>query len=576
MTEDILFSRFKIIKELGRGGFGTVFQAFDIRMERNVAIKRIPKNVHTAPRAVREAKTVALLSHPNIVTVHDFIEDENYFYLVMERIDGIPFDDILKKNELTWEEAEAAALQVSSALECAHYNYVIHRDIKPANLLLLKDGRIKVLDFGIARLLGSSPVSYGEGAIGTLAYISPEQARDDIVDERSDLFALGVFMYESLTGDNPFKAETKNTILFKIQNHVPEHPSKVDPNIPEGVGDVVMKLLEKEPENRYDSVAEMRNKLLRHTGKLEEQQILKVLYEKHVSGLSELQQPEYSLLNLGKGFLNNIFGAVLAFLLILSAGRLTADGLSSWSIAIAAVAGIASIKLPKAGLLVFVLYLAAISFGHHFVLGVLAFITLALYLFLLRKQSALETLLPFSFTLIANAGFGLSFPLVAGFLTKPVNAFFTGVVGSFFLSINDILAAETIRFLSFKSPQLFYDTPSANTLITQPIVIFWENPSIIIQAIIIGIAAFFISVAKEKTHRFAPLYAAAVLIFILYGYRIITLMTSSGQAKDYEAAFKAWSSSLLLSVPALLIWSLFGYLKQIRGSYGKDAAVKRT
>lgn len=571
MPEEILFSRFKIIREIGKGGFGTVLQAFDLRMERSVAIKKIPKEAHTAPRAVREAKTIALLSHPNIVTLYDFLESEHHFYLVMEQVKGFNFKEILAGNDLDWEEAVAATLQVSHALESAHFNYVIHRDIKPSNLILTADGRVKVLDFGIARLFGNSPISYKEGIIGTLAYISPEQAADDVVDERSDLFSLGVFCYEALTGLNPFSAETQKAVLFKIQNHVPKNPCELNPDIPEGVGNVVMKMLEKNPDDRFNTMVEMRYKMLRYAGNIEEQELLRVLHFNSSDGPSAQEassKPKIDFSGLDIGIINNIGSAILLFALILYTGQFVSQGaIPDWAFGLALpVAGL-SVKWPRIGVLIFFLILTSINTGYNIVLGAVCLIFLLAYGYLSRNRPTLAVLTPFTMPILANAGYGLSFPLLTGLLLGPVNAFIAGLLGSIITNLNDLFSNNVINFTTIGSSKLWNMTLDTGSLISQIFTLFFGNWLLILQAILIGAAGLLIASARGLIRRLSSLLALAVLILILYGYHVITSIASTNPAADYNAALKAWFSSLFLSVPILLIWGLinyFNYQKEVR------------
>lgn len=579
MSEELLFSRFKIIREIGKGGFGTVLQAFDLRMERNVAIKKLPKDAHTAPRAIREARTIALLSHPNIVTLHDFLESENYFYLVMEQIKGLEFDDILSKHVLDWQEAVSATLQVSHALECAHLNYVIHRDIKPGNLILLSDGRVKVLDFGIAKLLGNSPVSYKEGIVGTLSYLSPEQATDDVIDERSDIFSLGVFCYEAMTGINPFHAETQKAVLFKIQNHTPKHPSELEPDVPENVSNVVMKMLEKDPNDRFSSVIEMRYKMLRYAGDLQEQHILKKLYLASMDQRTP-QEVEGRGRNVSKNstssLLSNLPVAALLLALIISTGPLITDGrFPLWAFMLGAPIAAISLRWPRAGVLLLLLIIAGMNMAFNIVLGVSSLVLLLGYGYLMRDRSPLAIATSFSMPLFSKVGAGLSFPLIAGLLLGPLESFIAGAIGSLVMSFSDAFISDSISFTAIRSPKMWYAPLGASSLISQVFSLFYENTLVFFQALLIGLASAGISFARSRVGRLSSLLALAVLIFVLYGYRIITLLFSANPNTDYEAASRTWSTSLVLSVPILLVWGFLNYKHYAQNRIADDGTTKR-
>ncbi len=275
--DELLLGRYRVLDTIGTGGFGRIYKAFDTRMERNVALKMIPINPKTTPRTIREAKTVALLNHSNIVTLYEFDQTERDYVLVMEYIDGITLADILRQRaRLTVEEAAAIAIQVCRGLECAHLNHVIHRDVKPQNLMLMRDGRVKVMDFGIARLK-HTPVTRDGNIRGTLAYMSPEQVEGELVDETTDLFALGVVLYEMLTGMNPFEAATPGGIVFAVVNKEPPPVSSVlrmerdqasegdrpCKDLPSELDRVLARALAKHPDDRFPSAVDFRYKVER-------------------------------------------------------------------------------------------------------------------------------------------------------------------------------------------------------------------------------------------------------------------------------------------------------------------------
>lgn len=239
-----------------------MFHAFDTLMEREVAIKEIPSSHKTLPRAMREARTAALLNHPNVVTVYEFQETADHYYLIMEYLQGATLDQILDSRPPSVDEALAVAIQVCAAIECAHLNNIIHRDIKPQNLMLLSDGRVKVMDFGIAKLK-NAPVTKTAQIQGTVAYMSPEQAEGYIVDEPSDIFSSAVVLYEMLTGVNPFASPTTGATLFKIINTTPDPPSALNAHVPPELDRAVMKALDKYPDRRFNGAVQFRYKLER-------------------------------------------------------------------------------------------------------------------------------------------------------------------------------------------------------------------------------------------------------------------------------------------------------------------------
>jgi len=263
----LLLERYKILEPLGEGGSSKVVKAFDNKMERTVAIKMIPAGRRTAVRALREAKTVALLNHPNIVTLYEFEQSDGYYYLIMDYVEGLSLAALLQEmGRLPIEAALAVAIQVCDALEFAHKSDVIHRDIKPANLRILADGRVKVMDFGIARLRSAaktSGVTADGEVVGTFAYMSPEQSSGEMVDERSDIFSMGVLLYEMVTGRLPFSADTPAGTIYKILNEEAPPASELANEVSPALSASIAKAMAKFADDRFPTAADLRTKLER-------------------------------------------------------------------------------------------------------------------------------------------------------------------------------------------------------------------------------------------------------------------------------------------------------------------------
>ena len=256
--------RYRIEKVIGVGGMAIVFKAEDILMNRTVAIKMLKNDMSEDSEALRrfinESKAVAMLSHENIVNIYDVSVKGNTKYIVMEYIEGITLKSFLKRKggTLTWRETLNITEQILRALEHAHSKGVIHRDIKPQNIMLLKNGLIKVADFGIAKLPDNDTFTLTDKAIGTVNYISPEQATNEgPADERSDLYSVGVLMYELSCGQLPFTGDTPVSVAYKHVNDTPQHPRDIKPDMPEGLDQIIMRAMEKSPDRRFRSAKQM-------------------------------------------------------------------------------------------------------------------------------------------------------------------------------------------------------------------------------------------------------------------------------------------------------------------------------
>lgn len=262
MEGQILGNRYELIEKIGGGGMALVYKAKCRMLNRYVAVKILRAEFTNDDEFVKrfriEAQAAASLSHPNIVSVYDVGHEDGIHYIVMEYIDGITLKQyITKKGALPWKEAVNIAIQICSAIEQAHRNHIVHRDIKPHNILLTRDGIAKVTDFGIARAVSSSTITMAGSTIGSVHYFSPEQARGGYIDEKSDLYSLGIALYEMVTGKVPFDGETPVAVALKhIQNQA-QQPIEIDESIPKGINDIVMKAIEKEQNKRYQSASDM-------------------------------------------------------------------------------------------------------------------------------------------------------------------------------------------------------------------------------------------------------------------------------------------------------------------------------
>ncbi len=257
-----LEGRYEILELIGFGGMAIVFKAFDRLENKNVAVKILKdeflQNDDFKRRFRNESKAIALLSHPGIVKVSDVNFSDNIQYIVMEYIDGITLKEYIEQQgSVKWKEAVHFTVQILRALQHAHDNGIVHRDVKPQNVMLLEDGTIKVMDFGIARFARENGKTLSDKAIGSVHYISPEQAQGDNTDERTDIYAVGVILYEMLTGKVPFDGDTPVSIAIKQMQMEPKHPTLINPQIPTGLEEIILRAMQKDPQLRYQTASEM-------------------------------------------------------------------------------------------------------------------------------------------------------------------------------------------------------------------------------------------------------------------------------------------------------------------------------
>ena len=258
----LIGNRYEILEKIGNGGMATVYKAQDQILKRYVAVKVLRDEFTTDEEFIRrfntEAQSAASLTHPNIVSIYDVGNEGNIYYIVMELIQGKTLKQIIDEDGvLPWKWSIDIASQIASALETAHKNNIVHRDIKPHNIIITEDGVAKVTDFGIAKAVSNSTITAFGTTIGSVHYFSPEHARGGYTDAKSDLYSLGVVMYEMLTGRVPFDADTPVSVALKHMQERPIEPIKLNPAIPYSVNKIIMKAMEKDLNLRYQSATEM-------------------------------------------------------------------------------------------------------------------------------------------------------------------------------------------------------------------------------------------------------------------------------------------------------------------------------
>ncbi len=267
MVQGSIFAeKYKILERLGMGGMGVVYKAEDIRLKRTVALKFLSpehtQDERARERFIHEAQAASALDHPNICTIHEINETEDgQMYIVMSFYSGESLREKIKKGPLSLKETLDIAIQISKGLAKAHEHDIIHRDIKPANIMLTEDGLVKIVDFGVAKLAGTTRVTRAGTTVGTAAYMSPEQARGEEVDFKTDIWALGVALYEKVTGEPPFKGESEQAILYAVLNQEPRTFKNLETAVPKELEQIIHRALSKDPKRRFSSAKEMSHAL---------------------------------------------------------------------------------------------------------------------------------------------------------------------------------------------------------------------------------------------------------------------------------------------------------------------------
>jgi hypothetical protein len=574
MTEPMILDRYRIIEQVGRGGYGEVFRAEDTLMNRTVAVKRIDLSDKTSARTLTEARAAGQLNHPNVVTVFDLEHDDRYSYLIMEFIDGVTLSNILQaKSPLSIEESLDIAIQIADALEAAHAMDIVHRDIKPDNIMITKDGNVKVTDFGIARL-GASTLTVEGDVLGTFAYMSPEQAKGGRIDARTDVFSLGVVIYEMLTGVSPFASATPAGIVFKITNLDAQPPSEINPGISADLESLILRALEKKRSQRLDDVTIMRHYLeSMRSAKSPSHKVIKPLYKlvksgqtmtakeyegpmsSFVGGLADAKESAATWLNRHRSLTNRVINALVATLVL--TWFLSKTGFYAGEIqAVMPFAYCAAALLfPRVGLAAGFAILFLPLADYSLIVAVLAMIIVFLWMLSFWLFKPAKSVFAFWGPITAAAGVGLSYPLAAGLLWGPVAAGFIGFLGGLGVVLSDLFNSKTIHFIqlsnSFGVKHELAGSLDPLTAIGAVFHPFVRSPALLLQPLLWAGVAVLISFLSKRRSLSGDARALAIGAGVLL-FGELALMTAFHWSPSFiDVLLKSWVASLIIPVGLL-------------------------
>ena len=464
MENQLILERYRPLSSLGHGGFGTVVLAWDTRMQRRVAIKRLPlpvdsRGVPQHPPGLAEARTAAMLNHPNIVTVFDFDTDADEAFLVMEHVDGAPLCDVLDHLDgpLTADEAAAVIGSVADALEFAHDNGVLHLDIKPDNVLVTRDGRVKVADFGMAEL--SSLSGHGPAEGGTPGYMPIEQLEGGAVTERTDVWAFAALGFESLTGTNPFAEDSSQSAVVQLEVLAVPRATSYLPGLAPETDEVFATALSLRARDRYPDVCTFADALLPLLGNPDVGRAsLAAVVDEFTDEEAEFE-PNLRALGLWDRLQGRLGGLLVRMAAGVEGGWLAWSGLRPFSleppalIAAVALVAVAGLLAPSLGVGLGLTFLIAGLFAaHSWAAAVVVLVFGSAWWWVFARRHPGAAVLPLAAPVLAVARLSPAQPLLAGFALRPLSAAVTGLLGGVLAMLASAASANGAPFLGVWAP----------------------------------------------------------------------------------------------------------------------------
>lgn len=525
----IILGRYEMLEKIGRGGFSTVYRAYDHKMDRHVAIKALHGTEELSGRATREARAAAKLNHSNIVTVFELSEDEDNIYLVSELVEGEALANLISSVALSDRESLTIALQVLDALGHAHSRGVVHRDIKPDNIMLSSGRNLeaKVMDFGIAQLENTQRITRQGDVVGTLAYMSPEQADGQTVDENTDVYSTALTLYECLTGSNPFRAATAAETLGKIHAGAPPL-SYMRPDLPRELSDLLDEAMETDPSTRLGraSLAAGIEGML--PGFADEARATTVLRRQERPAASFLSAALDRFGFLFPRLINTGLAALIAWAAVFNSSLYPA----SWQLPLVAATALLVSLLPRAGLLA----LAGVTLAPVAVfspaLGAIATLAAVAYFFAIPFFKPETALLPAAAAGLGYLGIGLTYPSIAGVAGRLRRGLLLALLGAFALTYMQLFTgATTLDYTgspnSFSLPSQLegeYNPVQALEALATP---FMESPVMALQPLVWLMAALPAALLVHRRSRYADLSGLVLANSVLLaGYAALPLIVT--------------------------------------------------